>query len=32
LRRRGFIMSRDGGPYHITRDGLVAVRSQGDNR
>lgn len=32
LRRRGFIMSRDGGPYRITRDGLAAVRPQLDNR
>lgn len=32
LRRRGFIMSREGGPYRITRDGLAAVRAQLDNR
>lgn len=32
LRRRGFIMSRQGGPYRITRDGLAAVRAQLDNR
>ncbi|MBI1251916.1 MAG: hypothetical protein GC189_10635 [Alphaproteobacteria bacterium] len=32
LRKRGFIMSRDGGPYRITREGLVAVRAQLDNR
>lgn len=32
LRRRGFIMSRNGGPYRITRDGLAAVRAQLDNR
>lgn len=32
LRRRGFIMSRDGGPYRITREGLAAVRAQLDNR
>jgi uncharacterized protein YjhX (UPF0386 family) len=32
LRRRGFIMSRDGGPYRITREGLCAVRAQLDNR
>ncbi|MGE0045184.1 MAG: YjhX family toxin [Hyphomonadaceae bacterium] len=32
LRRRGFIMSRNGGPYRITREGLVAVRAQLDNR
>ena len=32
LRRRGFIMSRNGGPYLITRAGLAAVRAQLDNR
>ena len=32
LRKRGFIMSRNGGPYHITREGLAAVRPQVDNR
>jgi uncharacterized protein YjhX (UPF0386 family) len=32
LRRRGLIMSREGGPYRITRDGLAAVRAQLDNR
>jgi uncharacterized protein YjhX (UPF0386 family) len=32
LRRRGFIMSREGGPYRITRDDLNAVRAQLDNR
>lgn len=32
LRRRGFIMSRNGGPYRITREGLLAVRPQLDNR
>lgn len=32
LRRRGFIASKDGGPYRITRDGLAAVRAQLDNR
>jgi uncharacterized protein YjhX (UPF0386 family) len=32
LRRRGFIISREGGPYRITRDGLAAVRAQVDNR
>jgi uncharacterized protein YjhX (UPF0386 family) len=32
LKRRGFIMSRDGGPYRITREGLAAVRAQLDNR
>jgi uncharacterized protein YjhX (UPF0386 family) len=28
----GFILSRDGGPYRITRDALAAVRAQLDNR
>lgn len=32
LRRRGFIASREGGPYRITRAGLGAVRAQLDNR
>jgi uncharacterized protein len=32
LKRRGFIMSREGGPYRITREGLLAVRAQLDNR
>ncbi len=32
LKRRGFIASREGGPYRITRDGLAAVRAQVDNR
>lgn len=32
LRRRRFIISRNGGPYHITREGLMAVRAQADNR
>ncbi|MCX5514853.1 hypothetical protein C3941_10880 [Kaistia algarum] len=32
LKRRGFIASRDGGPYRVTRFGLEAVRSQLDNR
>lgn len=32
LRRRGFIASENGGPYRITREGLVAVRAQLDNR
>lgn len=32
LKRRGLIASNDGRPYRITRDGLVAVRAQYDNR
>ena len=32
LRRRGFITSRSGGPYRITREGLTNLRSQLDNR
>lgn len=32
LKRRGFIASREGGPYRITREGLSAVRAQLDNR
>ena len=32
LKRRGFIRSREGGPYRITTDGLKAVRPQLDNR
>lgn len=32
LKRRGFIASRDGGPYRITRGGLAAVRAQLDQR
>ena len=32
LRRRRFIRSEDGGPYHVTREGLEAVRAQVDNR
>jgi uncharacterized protein YjhX (UPF0386 family) len=32
LKRRRLIMSRDGGPYLITRDGLVRLRSRPDNR
>jgi len=32
LKRRGFIMSREGAPYRITRAGLTAVRAQLDNR
>jgi uncharacterized protein YjhX (UPF0386 family) len=32
LKRRGFIASRGGGPYRITREGLFAMRPQQDNR
>jgi uncharacterized protein len=32
LKRRGLIASRGGGPYRITRDGLVNLRAQLDNR
>ncbi len=32
LKRRGFIASRGGGPYRISREGLGAVRAQLDNR
>lgn len=32
LKKRRFVMSRNGGPYFITRDGLFAVRAQLDNR
>ena len=32
LRRRRLIMSENGGPYRITREGLAAVRAQLDNR
>lgn len=32
LKRRGFIASRAGSPYRITREGLAAVRAQLDNR
>ncbi len=32
LKRKRFIASRAGGPYRITREGLVAMRPQGDNR
>lgn len=32
LRRRGFIASRNGGPYRITREGLINLRSRQDNR
>ncbi|MEE4153592.1 MAG: YjhX family toxin [Erythrobacter sp.] len=32
LRKRRLIRSRSGGPYRITREGLLAVRAQLDNR
>lgn len=32
LRRRRLIASQGGGPYCITRQGLLAVRAQPDNR
>ena len=32
LKRRRLIMSRQGGPYLITRDGLLRLRPQADNR
>lgn len=32
LRRRRFIASAAGGPYRITREGLLSLRSQLDNR
>ncbi len=32
LKRRRFIASQAGGPYRITRNGLLAVRAQLDNR
>ena len=32
LKRRRLIASRDSGPYQITRDGLIRLRPQGDNR
>ena len=32
MKRRRWIMSRDGGPYLITRDGLEQLRPQLDNR
>ena len=32
LKRRRLIMSRDGGPYLITRAGLVRLKPQLDNR
>jgi uncharacterized protein len=32
LRKRRLIVSHDGAPYRITREGLAAVRAQLDNR
>lgn len=32
LKRRGYVESRGGGPYRISRLGLARVRSQLDNR
>jgi uncharacterized protein YjhX (UPF0386 family) len=32
LKQRRLIMSRNGGPYRITREGALCLRSQGDNR
>lgn len=32
LRQKGLIASSNGGPYRITRMGLLAVRSRPDNR
>lgn len=32
LKKRRLIASRDGGPYRITRQGLLSLRSQLDNR
>jgi uncharacterized protein YjhX (UPF0386 family) len=32
LKRRRLIMSREGGPYLITREGLMKLRPQLDNR
>jgi hypothetical protein len=32
LKRKRLIASRNGGPYQITREGLVNLRSQLDNR
>lgn len=32
LKRRRLIASRAGGPYRINREGLLALRSQADNR
>jgi uncharacterized protein YjhX (UPF0386 family) len=32
LRKRRFVLSRNGGPYRVTREGLEAVRAQANNR
>jgi len=32
LKRRRLVASRGGGPYQITREGLVRLRPQADNR
>ena len=32
LKQKRLIASRDGGPYRITRDGLLRLRAQADNR
>ena len=32
LKRRRLIASRSGGPYRISREGLLALRGQQDNR
>lgn len=32
LKQKRLIASRESGPYRITRQGLLSLRSQGDNR
>jgi uncharacterized protein YjhX (UPF0386 family) len=32
LKRRRLIMSQNGGPYRITREGLLSLRARADNR